>query len=176
MVKEYFKKIKELGIGKLMLILLAGILLVLSCMMEPAKSNETKQYVRNSQEDVLQKEDMESSMEQILAKINGVKAVKVMITYENSGEKVLVSSQSVEQEKTNEQDSGGGTRVQEKQNTSEEYLYAGEEPYVVMEITPKICGVLVVYEGNGSNAKDIAEAVKVLTGVDYNRIKVLLMN
>ena len=45
-----------------------------------------------------------------------------------------------------------------------------------MEKKPKICGVLVVYEGDKSVMSDISEAVKVLTGVDYNKIKVLSMN
>ena len=37
MVKEYFEKIKELGIGKLVLIFFAGVLLVLSATMDNGK-------------------------------------------------------------------------------------------------------------------------------------------
>ena len=177
MVREYYKKIKELGIGKLILILLAGILLVLSCVWDTpnAKTNEVQTNnpvgIEHTNGDILS-----SSMEELLVEVDGVKEVKVMITYEDSGKKVLESSKNTEGEKTTEQDSAGGVRTEERNVFSQEYLYAGEEPYVVMETKPSICGVVVVYRGDVNVTKDITEAVKVLTGVDYNRIKVLHKN
>lgn len=174
MVKEYYKKIKELGIGKLLLILLAGILLVVSGVNETAdtkKTNEVKTENTGSNSS-----DLACEMEQILRKIDGVEEVEVMVTYENTGEKILVSSQITEQSNLNEQDSQGGIRSETTNNTSEEYVYMGETPYVVMEKKPKVCGVLVVYKGSSTAATNVTEAVKVLTDVDYNHIKVLLMN
>ncbi|MDD6571041.1 MAG: hypothetical protein PUF12_01510 [Thermoflexaceae bacterium] len=177
MVKEYYKKIKELGIGKLLLILFAGILLVLSCFTDSSKEKKKEEIpVQNGNTAIRSTDDLASSMEEILAKIDGVSAVSVMVTYEDSGEKILVSSKNTESEKSEEEDSAGGNRTQEKQSTTEDYLYAGDDPYVVMETKPSICGVLIVYKGDASVTKDITEAAKVLTGVDYNRIKVLFMN
>lgn len=177
MVKEYFKKIKELGIGKLLLILLAGILLVLSCFMdtpdEAQKENANRSLVGIEQQDG---DILSSSMEELLSQVQGVTNVKVLVTYEDSGKKILESSKNTEEEKTTEQDSAGGIRTEERNASSQEYLYAGETPYVVMETKPSICGVVVVYEGDKNMTKDITEAVKVLTGVDYNRIKVLYKN
>lgn len=177
MVKEYYKKIKELGIGKLLLILLAGILLVLSCFTDSSGGNSKENPAGQNMDTAIKKsDDLASSMEAILGRIDGVKAVEVMVTYEDSGEKILVSSKNTDSETVVEQDSAGGTRTEESQSTAEEYLYAGDYPYVVMEIKPSICGVLVVYKGDKNVTKDITEAVKVLTGADYNRIKVLFMN
>lgn len=177
MVKEYYKKIKELGIGKLLLILLAGILLVLSCFTDSSDGKESGEpSVQSGSVSLSSTDDLASSMEEILKKISGVTAVNVMVTYEDSGEKVLVSSKNTESEKSLEQDSAGGNRTQEKQSTTEEYLYAGDYPYVVTETKPSVCGVLVVYKGSTGATRDITEAVKVLTGADYNRIKVLFMN
>lgn len=175
MVKVYFEKIKELGIGKLVLIFFAGILLVLSATMDEKEKDKISEPVQTVSPNV---SDMElaASIEEILGKIGGVSQVSVCITYEDTGEKVLVSSKDTEVQKVAQQDAAGGNKTEESQSISEEYLYQGENPYVIMEKKPKICGVLVVYEGDKSKINDISEAVKVLTGVDYNRIKVLSMN
>lgn len=176
MVKEYFEKIKELGIGKLVLIFFAGILLVLSATMDNGREKE-KVSVTVPEAPVDNNDtQLTVSIENILAKIQGVQRVSVCITYEDTGERVLVSSKDTEMQKVIQQDAEGGSRTEENQSISEEYLYQGESPYVVMERKPKICGVLVVYEGDKSVMSDISEAVKVLTGVDYNKIKVLSMN
>lgn len=176
MVKEYFEKIKELGIGKLALIFFAGILLVLSATME--NETEKEKVSENPPDTPVYDTDTQLtvSIENILAKIGGVRRVSVCITYEDTGERVLVSSKDTEMQKVVQQDAEGGSRSEENQSISEEYLYQGEAPYVVMEKKPKICGVLVVYEGDKSIMGDILQAVKVLTGVDYNKIKVLSMN
>lgn len=51
-----------------------------------------------------------------------------------------------------------------------------ESTYSIKELTPKVCGVVVVFSGDKSVSKDIADAVKVLTDVEYNKIKVLSVN
>lgn len=175
MVKVYFEKIKELGIGKLVLIFFAGILLVLSATMDETPKENGGEPAQTMQPDVPDTE-LAASMEEILGKIEGVTRVSVCITYEDTGEKILVSSKETQVQKVTQQDAQGGNKNEESQNISEEYLYEGETPYVIMEKKPTICGVLVVYEGDKSKVSDISEAVKVLTGVDYNRIKVLSMN
>ncbi len=175
MVKVYFEKIKELGLGKLVLIFFAGILLVLSATMDETKKEKVSEPVQTAPLNASDRE-LAVSIEEILGKIDGVSQVSVCITYEDTGEKVLVSSKDTEVQNSMQQDAQGGNKSEESKSISEEYLYQGEAPYVVMEKKPKICGVLVVYEGDKSKINDISEAVKVLTGVDYNRIKVLLMN
>lgn len=177
MVKEYFDKIKELGIGKLVLIFFAGILLVLSAAMDNGTKKEKVSEPAPAAMPAYHSDmELSVSIENILVKIQGVRRVSVCITYEDTGERVLVSSKDTEVQKVVQQDAGGGSRTEENQSISEEYLYQGETPYVIMEKNPKICGVLVVYEGDKSVMSDISEAVKVLTGVDYNKIKVLSMN
>lgn len=173
MVKEYYKKIKELGIGKLLLILLAGILLMLSCVVQTDEKAPGGEELSESSMEVY---DLSTSVEEILLEISGVTRVKVLITYEDDGTKILKSSKNIRNEQTAEEDGNGGSRLETITDESEEYLYYGDYPYVISQTKPSVCGVLVVYKGDADVQRDLTEAVKVLTGVDYNRIKVVLMN
>ena len=173
MVKKYYKKIKELGISKLLLILLAGVLLAMSWTWDSA---EPEKNIKNSvsyDTDSISSDKLADSIENILGKIDGITEVSVLVTYDDSGERKVLSSQNTEYNILQEEDYQGGVRKEESSKISNEYVYSGDIPYVVTETKPSVCGVLVVYKGNQSLAKDITEAVKVLTGADYNRIKVL---
>lgn len=185
MLKEYYAKIKELGIGKLLLILLAGMLLVLSGGWGD-ESNKGKNKTENelqennelltntsAKESLWEKSEM---LEEIISQIKGVEQARVMIAFEDQGERVLISEKKQDLSNRTENDVAGGTRVEVTQRTEEEYLTQGDTPYVIKNIVPSIRGVVVVFRGNTNCSKDITEAIKVLTGVDYNRIKVLSMN
>lgn len=177
MVKDYFQKIKELGIGKLLLILLAGILLVFSYSVDrPVQKEEKAAEYANTNAEIKDNDELAESIREILLKMEGIQDANVVVTYLDSGRKVLVSAKNTEQDSLNEQDAQGGVRIEMQNSETEEYLYIGDEPYVVMQTSPTVCGVVVVYKGNADKTIDITEAVKVLTGIDYNRIKVLLMN
>ncbi len=177
MVKEYYQKVRELGIGKLLLILLAGILLVASYSGESSvqKDKEVEKTVF-AESHTENGDEHEASIRDIILKMDGVIDADVLITYLDSGRKILVSAKSSENDSLNEQDGAGGIRTEIQSNESEEYLYIGDEPYVVMQTKPTVCGVVVVYKGTIDKTAEITEAVKVLTGTDYNRIKVSLMN
>lgn len=173
MVKKYYNKIKSLGIGKFILILLAGMLLVLSYSTPPKDEDTTHEEMINT---IGLNDELGEQLEKIMGRISGVSEIQVLITYQDSGEKILKSYTNTEYEENNEIDSQGGTRKDYSQKENSEYLYQGESPYIVMQKKPTICGVLVVYRGDKGVQKDIVEAAKVATGVDYNRIKVVLMN
>ncbi len=177
MVKEYYQKIRELGIGKLLLILLAGILLVASYSGEDSKekSAETEKVIEEVSV-TNTNDELSRQVKDIILKMDGVIDADVLITYLDSGRKILVSAKNGESSSLNEQDGTGGVRTEIQNNESEEYLYIGDEPYVVMQTKPTVCGVVVVYKGTSDKTTEITEAVKVLTGADYNRIKVSLMN
>ena len=179
MVKEYFDKLKKLGIGKILLIMLAGILLLLSGKTQPAKSNNTNSVniVKNTDEQtVFFENNIEDRLESIISKIGGVSEVDVMVTFEDSGEKILVYSENVSKDVSGQNESDGSCAQSESLNTTQEYIYENDTPYAVKEMSPKVCGVVVVYSGDKSLVTDISQAVKVLTDIEYNRIKVLSVN
>lgn len=171
MVTKYFHKIKDLGIGKILLILFAGILFLLSY--DTPKSDNERIEEKNVANTV---ETLDCQLEEILMSVEGVSQVKVLISYEDGGERILKECENTEYRENKEQDSQGGSRVEISQNSTKEYLYSGETPYVVIEKKPTICGVLIVYRGEAAASVNLLEAAKVITGVNYNRIKVLLMN
>lgn len=180
-IRSGWRKIQEhLGMDKLFLILLAGVLLLLSSYPfgKGTKNGGTGgQQVENTAYDGVsglgssgadtdagggQTQNgsagyaawLEKRLEAVLLSVDGVGEVKVMITLKDNGEKQLRSDTVREHSNTNETDSAGGSRsVQEGR---EEYSTVilndgtGDSPYVTRETMPEIEGVLVVAQGAGS--------------------------
>lgn len=144
------KIIKSLGCDKLVLLLLAGVLLLVSMgdgTQKGKKEAETNDSV------VMQKNDYETQLElrlkNLLESAYGTGTVSVMITMEESENKVLATIQ-------------------------EECIFDGDTPYVVKNEAPKIRGVVVVLEKTGAGAAlEITQACEVLLGVSSNRVRVI---
>lgn len=145
-----FQILKSLGSDKLILLLLAGVLLLLS-IGDGTQKEKKEEDARESR--VLQEMDYEAGLEQrlknLLESAYGVQKVSVMITMEESENKVLATVQ-------------------------EECIFDGDTPYVVKSEAPKIRGVVVVLEKSGSGAAlEITQACEVLLGVSSNRVRVI---
>lgn len=97
---------------------------------------------------------LEKRLEEVLLTVDGVGEVKVMITLKDNGEKQIRSDTVREHSDTSETDSAGGSR--NLQEVREEYSTVilndgtGDSPYVTRETAPEIEGVLVVAQGAGS--------------------------
>ncbi|MBD5089134.1 MAG: stage III sporulation protein AG [Clostridiales bacterium] len=176
----------HIGVGKLFLLVLAGVFLVLASKTEGAEKTVEKQteIVEQTEVEDLEKyiARQEEKLAQILAKVDGIGEVEVMITAKASKEKVTLKDVPYQRTETNEQDSGGGTR-QKTEISSEETsvmdkLKDGEEtPYVTKELQPEIEGVIVIASGaeNSKVQKEINEAVVALFDVPAHKIKVMKM-
>ncbi len=180
-IRLSWRKIQEhLGMDKLFLILLAGVLLLLSSFPfgKESKNGDTGgQEAENSAYDggsgpgdlgtdtdagggQIQSGSagyaawLEKRLEEVLLTVDGVGEVKVMITLKNNGEKQIRSDTVREHSSTSETDSAGGSR--NLQEVREEYSTVilndgtGDSPYVTRETAPEIEGVLVVAQGAGS--------------------------
>ncbi len=117
--------------------------------------------------------DMLSSM---LSKVSGAGKTEVMITYENSGEKVALQNSKINRVtrgKASETDVS--TEMSEEKETVINGSGATRNPYIIEEKTPRVRGVLVVAEGGGDkNVKyEITNAVAAVLDVPYYRIQVL---
>lgn len=167
-----------------LILFLAGILLLViaiptSCEGDSAGSETEPVAAEDSSGSGAYEQELAAQLEETLSQMEGVGRVKVMITFQDSGEAVVEKDVTYSDEETASTENGTSTA---QTQSSEETVYSdgsGDgEPYVSRELTPAIEGVLVVAEGGGNSAvvADISEAVEALFGVETHKIKVVKMN
>ena len=188
--KKKLQKWKELGLSKMGILLLAGVMLfLLSNLWETNTGWEQEnQILDESMETSWQKEVgemaeyldyQEKRLEDILSNMAGVGEVDVMLTASSSEEKVVLSDNPSKQSHTEEVDSQGESRVISETERGDETVYESngndQTPYVIKEIEPQLAGVLILAEGAGSATikAEIVEAVEALFGIPVHRIKVI---
>lgn len=145
---------------QLVVILLVGVLLLIIAIPskeEKKEEEETDAQVREYKEDDWETE-IQSRLQEVLTKVEGVGKTDVFITFEDTGEKV------VEKDETDtvfSKDSQGN-----------------QTPYLTSEKYPKISGVVIVAQGgdNPQVIRNIQEAVEALFQVEAHKIKVMKMN
>ncbi len=195
---EKFKSIlKKLGLPRLVMLLLAGILIIVLSV--PGIFSTTKP-VKNDTSDnntqVVQKDtnttsydtntyisEMESKFQNILRKVFGIGDVEVMITLKASSEQVPLKDNPSTQESVNEVDGEGGSRTNNSITRDESTVLitdgnGNSGPYIIQELEPEIEGVVVIAEGgdNVNVIKDIMEAAQVLFNIPAHKVKVMKMS
>jgi len=192
--KKEIKKtlLKDIGMNKLLIMLVAGILLVIISFWDfeqedigPAAGTEA----------LLEKEEgelvitgnayekkLEERLKEVLSMAEGIGKVEVMITIKSSGEKIALVEKPYTNHTSNEKDSQGGSRDTIEVSKSETVIYiknsdGSEIPYITKETTPEIEGVVVIAEGGGNilTVSNIIDAVMALFDVPNHKIKVLEM-
>lgn len=188
--------IKEIGIPKLVILFLAGILLVVLSVPDlfssESKTEEKVQKLNNvtSNQNIQETGDVDSyvsyyeeRLKNVLEKVEGIGKVEVMITLQSSKEQVVLKDTPSEKENLNESDEAGGSRISSSEKSEETTVLIKNEsgdsvPYVTKELEASVEGVVVIAEGggNGNIAVDIVEAVEVLFDVPAHKVKVLPMD
>ncbi|MBR5151929.1 MAG: hypothetical protein IKW60_00165 [Clostridia bacterium] len=113
--------------------------------------------------------NLEMRLTNTLKSMDGVGEVKVFITMESGGEKVVATDTQIRTE------SSEGENKEERDTT---VVFGkgtgGQNPYIVEEKMPQPAGVLVIAKGaaSGRVKNEIYEAVKALFGLSPHRIKV----
>ncbi|KGG81428.1 hypothetical protein Y919_00250 [Caloranaerobacter azorensis H53214] len=118
---------------------------------------------------------IERKLEDILSSIDGVGKVKVMVTLEDTAERIPAINTTRTEEKTSEKDSKGGIREVSKQNYSEQIVVNNSDDdslVIIKEVKPKVKGVIVVAEGADDLyiKEKLYEAVKTVLGISGNRV------
>lgn len=178
--------IKEIGIDKLLIILLAGVTLVILSI--PGRDNKEK--IANDTKSIKEisitgdtyEKLLEERLKSTLSKVDGVGQIEVMITIKSTSEKIVLKENPYTNNTTSESDSEGGSRVSADISKSDSAVYIEESdgtkiPYIIKEIEPKIEGVVVIAQG-GDKAiivSEIMDAVGALFDVPSHKIKVLKM-
>jgi stage III sporulation protein AG len=124
---------------------------------------------------------IETRLETILAKIDGVGEVSVTVILENGPQYIYAINEDINETKTEEKDSNGGSRVTIETTNSDQMVMAqpkdmgGQQPVVVKEIKPEIAGVLVAAEGarDAQIKETLTRAVETLLDVSAHKVSVL---
>lgn len=125
--------------------------------------------------------DIESNLENILSKIQGVGNVKVLVTYSQSSEVVAMYNESNKNSTIEEKDSGGGIRTTEQIDTTKDIIYKEENgekiPITQKVINPKVEGAIITATGanNATIKNNIIQAVEAVTGLPTHKIQVFEM-
>ena len=110
-------------------------------------------------------EQMEKKLEDLLSRVEGVGQVRVMLTFEGSGERKV------------EKDKQVGTGGTEEETVYEESGSSSRRPYVTSESNPQVEGVLVIAEGGDKSSvkEEIIGAAQALFGIEPHKIKIMKM-
>lgn len=197
--KPLLLSFREIGLPKLILMLVAGLVLILLSIPDlipngnGKSSSDENTIVSNDGEGLEDTEEgkgtegeyiktLEGKLEKVLVSVKGVGKVKVMITLSSSKEKVTLKDTPYTNEESMEKDDAGGSREQSKVSKEEQSVLvegeSGSVPYVLKENEPVVEGILVVAEGGGDVTiqNEIIGAVEVLFNVPKHKIKVMKMN
>ena len=101
--------------------------------------------------------------------MRGVGRVQVMLVLDSRAETVIAS-----EEQSSKTDSGTTRSIKPSTVSSS----SGEEPIILTELMPTVCGVIVVAEGAGdvSVQLDIISAVSTVLGIKQGKVQVFEMN
>lgn len=181
--------IQKIGVTRLIIIVLAGVMLLVLSMPADKESSEKETITTESGEEndaaltamYQYAKKQEEATEKILSKVEGIGKVEVMLTLASSEEKIMLQDDDVTDEEVTQSDQTGGNHTDEKHQSSKESVLVkkdGEEsPYVVQIQSPVVEGVVVVAQGVDSSQKktEIIEAIQALFPVEVHKIKVMKM-
>lgn len=119
---------------------------------------------------------LEGKLEAILSKLKGAGEISVMITLEDTTEKIPAINTTKTIETTKELDSEGGTReINREDNTAQMVSKTNDGSLILLkEVKPNVKGVIVVAEGADDPIvmEKLYEAVKTVLGINGNKVQV----
>lgn len=175
---EFWKKRKKTD---WVLILLTGVLLLVITM--PTSDNKTtKKQQENAngqvenisnQQTADYRKELEQELRRMLQNMQGIGKVEVMITLQDTGEKVIEKDVNT----SIRQESAKQTEKQTQENSVYQKEGDASIPYVTKETKPAVEGVLIVAQGGGSAAiqEQISRAVLALFSVEAHKIVIVEM-
>lgn len=185
MKESIFSSLKKVKREQWIVCGLAGLLfLVIST---PVKKEDAETVPRKEREETKEeitdiRREYEQQLTEALSQVHGVGNVKVFVTMESTGKKIVEKDVPENSDQTSRRDSQGQEQTSFSESSTEATVYeeteqGGHMPYVSSRIYPEIRGVLVVASGGDRPEliQQIQEAVMALFHVDAHKIKVLKM-
>lgn len=179
--KNSKKKIENIVIG--ILILLITVIAINAILSDKDEEATVVNEIENNNVNFqASNTDLETRLENILSKIEGVGKVEVLINYSETEQVVAMYNENKKETATEEQDESGGTRVIKENDVQKDVIYQekdGEKiPITQKTIMPKIEGTIITAEGAGSTEvqEKIINAVEAATGLASHKIQVFEMS
>lgn len=152
---------------------LLGILLIgISPMLKTDNQSKPKQEIIPSAEEYAAA--LETRLEKILGRIDGVGEVEVMITLKSGYTYTYAVTEKVNSDVSEEYKSDDQRKTQQKNTTEQNYVMVedGESPLITSLNEPQIKGVVVVCAGGGDQrvVAEVTAAVK--TALDISSAKI----
>lgn len=123
------------------------------------------------------KQDLQQQLSEALSSVENAGKVKVVITYESSGELVPGYSSQTNTSTSEDGDKTNKT-INEQSSPITVHENGGTSALIVQEIEPEVKGVLVIAQGAG-NIKvkmDLLNAVTTLLNVSADKVEILKMS
>lgn len=179
--------IKNIGMEKLLIIAVCGVVLVILSIPTDKKSGKTdanttlettKNEISLSSDEYCAK--LEERLKTLISKIDGVEQVEVMITLKCGSESVVLTEVTYEQNEKKDTGSNGVVSEQQEYKNESTVVYEKDEdgntiPYVIKENVPQIEGIAVVAKGgdNAENILKITSIAQALFNVEAHKISVI---
>lgn len=186
MKQSWLEAIKKIGVFRIALILLAGVVLILCSVPLPGSGTTADKAEKETEEVKTEEfpssygEQMERKLEAILEEVEGIRSARVMITLASGTQKIIDKDESVQLEQQSEAGQDGSDKLSSKENRESTTVLTEQKdssrvPYVLKELSPEVEGVLVVLEGEITPTKtaQVSEAVQALFGIEAHKVKVL---
>ncbi len=167
-MEEMKKVIQKVGVMRLVLVVVCGILLLF--LSYPGSSGEpdtepadTKEVMNETTTLEDYKKAREEELKELLQKVDGVGKAEVMITLKASNEKVTLKDNS----------SRGETS--EEKTVLVENSDRDSSPYIIQEKEPEIEGIVIVCEGGYDSVikREITDAACALFSIESHKIKIM---
>ncbi len=174
-ILDKFLKNKNNTVLYIILIIGIGILILPGTFSHTDKSAKKTAVQSSGNSPASPSNNLEENLSKILSEINGAGKVSVMISYENTGKKVLAYD-SKESTDTSDETDSARTKYDSKHTEEKNIIISESLPIVVEEEYAKVKGVIVVSEGaNDPNIKQaLTEAVGAVCDVPIHKIKVFV--
>ena len=172
MIEECKKIIQKIGLMRLVLVVVCGVLLLILSYpggsSEPDLQEVSSSSVQSEETTTLEeyKKAREEELEELLQKVDGVGAAEVLITLKGSNEKVTLKDNTSRGESN------------EEKTVLVENADRDSAPYIVQEREPEIEGIVIVCQGGYDSVikREITDAVSALFSIESHKIKVMKMD
>lgn len=169
MIEECKKIIQKIGLMRLVLVVVCGVLLLILSYpggsSEPDLQEVSSSSVQSEETTTLEeyKKAREEELEELLQKVDGVGAAEVLITLKGSNEKVTLKDNTSRGESN------------EEKTVLVENADRDSAPYIVQEREPEIEGIVIVCQGGYDSVikREITDAVSALFSIESHKIKVM---
>lgn len=171
--------LKKIGVFRIVLIVIAGIVLVLCSIPLPEEKNSQEIWTEGTKQEETYEERAERRLKEMLESAAGIRSAEVMITWYCGSEKIIEREEQIQEEiQTETQADGRISQMSSKHNETSAILTEQKDgshiPYVLKELSPVVQGILIVAEDiTTEKMVQISEAVQALFGIEAHKVKVL---